>query len=466
MYNKLTRYSKSEVYPLHMPGHKRRGFDCVNPYTIDITEIDGFDDLHDATGIIKDGEKRVAKLYGADESFFLVNGSTGGIISAISTCAKSGETLLMARNCHKSVYNGALVNKLNIDYIYPENYKGISLGIKPEDVLKHMQLDPRIKAVILTSPTYEGVVSDIEGIAKVVHENNGVLIVDEAHGAHFPFGETFPQSAIELGADIVIQSAHKTLPAFTQSGWIHVKGNRVDVDRLKEYLSIYQTSSPSYILMSSLDRCASFLENEGKAEFVKYQTLLKEIRNELSLLNRFELFGGLVKDREDVYDLDPGKLVILTNGVMTGVELAGILRNKYKLEVEMAGPGLIIAMTSVMDTKKGLLRFVKALKEIELSAEIKVETDNENADYSFPRAKVYMSAHTAFGSETKFVKLSEARNQVSGEFVICYPPGIPLVVPGEMLTPKMLETIVNFKALGVHLTGAADLINDRIKVVI
>lgn len=466
MYNKLTKYSKSDNYPLHMPGHKRRGFDCVNPYSIDITEIDGFDDLHDATGIIKQAQDRLAKIYKADQSFFLVNGSTGGILSAISTCVKAGETLLMARNCHKSVYNAALINKLNVEYIYPSIQDGISLGVNPLEIQDKMKANRRIKACIITSPTYEGVVSDIENIAKVVHENKGVLIVDEAHGAHFPFGESFPRSAIELGADIVIQSAHKTLPAFTQSGWIHVKGERVDKNRLREYLSIYQTSSPSYILMSGLDRCISYLENEGKSEFPKYEALLSEARRELGELKNLKLFGQDINSTENVFDIDPGKLIILTNSKISGVKLSQILREKYKIEVEMAGPGHIIAMTSVMDTKKGLIRFVKALKEIDNSAEIVKENDECNIDYSFPAPKISMSMHTAFDSDAKLMNILEARNQVSAEFVICYPPGIPLVAPGEMLTPKMLETIVNLKALGLHLTGAMSLENDLIKVVI
>lgn len=466
MYNKLVKHSKSNIYPLHMPGHKRRGFDCVNPYTIDITEIDGFDDLHDANGIISDAQNRLSNLYGTDESFFLVNGSTSGIISAISSCLKSGETLLMARNCHKSVYNAALINKLNVEYIYPENVGCLSGGILPEKIAEKFEFNPRIKAVIITSPTYEGVVSDIEKIAKVVHENNAILIVDEAHGAHFKFGDSFPRNAIELGADIVIQSAHKTLPALTQSAWIHVKGDRCNVRRLKQCLGMYQTSSPSYILMSGLDRCISFLENEGKTEFPKYEELLYDVRNSLKELRVLELFGEKALETHKVFDFDKGKLVILTNGAMSGVELSQILREKYKIEVEMAGPNHIIAMTSVMDTKKGLNRFVKALIEIDKSAEIKGETDKYNIDYTLPMPKANMSMSTAFDSESKLVSLQDARNMVCAEFVICYPPGIPLVAPGEVLTPKILETIANLKALGVHLTGACALHSDQILVVI
>ena len=271
---RLTEYAGSDAYPFHMPGHKRReipdgipgGF--PDPYGIDITEIDGFDNLHHAEGILKDAMDEAAAIYGADRSWYLVNGSTCGILSAVFATTENGGRILTARNCHKAVYHAICLNRLEAEYLYPEEITefGINGGIRAEDVRKALEKDAmrcagnsgdvrgkitKIQAVLITSPTYEGVVSDIRAIADAAHEYGIPLIVDEAHGAHLEYAvqcHSFPKSALEYGADIVIQSLHKTLPCFTQTAILHVKGKLVDQDRVSRYLSMFQTSSPSYLL--------------------------------------------------------------------------------------------------------------------------------------------------------------------------------------------------------------------------
>ena len=220
---KLQEYRAEDMYPFHMPGHKRKPLPFPNPYSIDITEIDGFDNLHHAEGILKEAQERAADLYGSKECFYLVNGSTCGLLAAICAATKKRDKVLVARNCHKAVYHALYLNELQAEYIYPVITKsGIQGQIEPEQVKKALLLNPDIAAVILTSPTYEGVVSDINAIAGIAHERGIPLIVDEAHGAHLGFGAGFPENAVRQGADAVIMSLHKTLPSFTQTALLHL----------------------------------------------------------------------------------------------------------------------------------------------------------------------------------------------------------------------------------------------------
>jgi len=255
LYSKLMAYGNSDVYPFHMPGHKRnKKFDEF--YKMDITEIEGFDNLHHPESIILEAEQRAAHLFGAEETFFLVNGSTSGILAAISSISKEGSTVLVARNSHKSVYHGIYLNNLKVTYLIPDVIEEFDIngGIDPEEVRICMEHNKEIAGVIITSPTYDGVVSDIRKIADIVHEYGIPLIVDEAHGAHFPLWDEAPESAISCGADMVIHSLHKTLPSLTQTALLHVNGNIVDRDKIRRFLGIYQSSSPSYVLMASIDR--------------------------------------------------------------------------------------------------------------------------------------------------------------------------------------------------------------------
>ena len=298
---RLTEYAGSDAYPFHMPGHKRReipdgipgGF--PDPYGIDITEIDGFDNLHHAEGILKDAMDEAAAIYGADRSWYLVNGSTCGILSAVFATTENGGKILTARNCHKAVYHAICLNRLEAEYLYPEEITefGINGGIRAEDVRKALEKDAmhcagnsgdvrgkitKIQAVLITSPTYEGVVSDIRVIADVAHEYGIPLIVDEAHGAHLEYADqchSFPKSALEYGADIVIQSLHKTLPCFTQTAILHVKGKLVDQDRISRYLSMFQTSSPSYLFMAGMERCIRYMDGDGRNEMIRYEKRLE-----------------------------------------------------------------------------------------------------------------------------------------------------------------------------------------------
>ena len=266
----LEKLRDSDMYPCHMPGHKRTG----NPiFGIDITEIDAFDNLYHATGILKEAKERAAQLYQSKESYYLVNGSTCGILVAIFSAFKPGDTVIVARNCHKAVYHAIEIRGLRPIYLYPEtdDEYDISVGIKAEQVKEVLERNKdlnnhpnRIKGMILTSPTYEGLVSEIKEIAALIHNEGGILVVDEAHGAHLGFDERFPESAVKQGADLVIQSLHKTLPSMTQTALLHRATDRIDERRVNKYLSTFQTTSPSYIFMAMMDECIRTLgEKKG-----------------------------------------------------------------------------------------------------------------------------------------------------------------------------------------------------------
>ena len=276
---KLEDYSKAGYVPMHMPGGKRNT-EYASTSEFDITEIDGFDNMHNAEGIIKNASDRAARLYRADKTLMLVNGSTAGILSAVCGATKRKGKIIVARNCHVSVYNALIIAQLEPVYVIPEvdESTGIYRGLTLEQVRKCVESNRDAQAVIITSPTYEGVVSEVREIASYLHEKGIPLIVDEAHGAHFEFSEEFPESAVKAGADIVINSIHKTLPALTQTALLHISGNYVDYDKVERFWNIYQTTSPSYILMASIDRCMRIIEEQGDYIFKNYISKLKNLR--------------------------------------------------------------------------------------------------------------------------------------------------------------------------------------------
>ena len=368
LYDKLKEYAKSGVYPMHMPGHKQNqaymphGFPC----DIDITEIHGFDDLHNPKRVLLDTENLAAKLYNSLKAFILINGTTVGILAAIGAHAKRGDKILAVDNCHWSTPNAADLFGLKIEYITIETDEtsGVPCSVTPESIALALENNPDIKLVIITSPTYEGVVSDIASIADVVHNAGGILIVDAAHGAHLGFSDAFPKNATTLGADIVIVSLHKTLPALTQCSLLHICSNRIDVSEVKRLLSILQTSSPSYVLMASIDYCLRLLESDRDKFFNEYERNLCAFRESIqNLKNLFVLSPDL---HPGFFDYDPGKIVILIkNTTLSGARLADILRNEYKIEIERVYDNYVIAMTSISDKPEGFHRLASALYAID-----------------------------------------------------------------------------------------------------
>ena len=517
--SKLDKYKDENIVPMHMPGAKRNKElielymgDMGNPYEKDITEINGFDNMHNAETIIKDAFDEAAELYGADESWYLVNGSTAGNMSAICGVTHKNDVVIMARNCHISVYNAVILNELNPVYIYPEYdeeygyYKGITLKEIKDIVDKYSSDHDRndIKAVILTSPTYEGNVSDIKSIAEYLHQYNIPLIVDEAHGAHFNFSESFPQSAVKSGADVVINSVHKTLPSLTQTAIMHINYGIVDVERIRRYWNIYQSTSPSYILMSSIARSLSIVKNDGDKLFAEYVDKLTILRNGLSELKHIRLI------KTD----DISKLVL---GYKDAKWLYDTLFYKYKIQLEMSSIKYVITMTSIFDSQEYYDRFLAALKEIDeeldnrvLAAlkEIDEEIDESISKYDredILNSKVDKDLDNRFNSihngeadnrlnyssinnqdngnkvniadfrDEQTLTIAEAFNRrdlsgcdeiqmnnekiygkISGESVYVYPPGIPILCPGEVITRKIIAILEAAGEAGLEVVGVKE----------
>lgn len=518
---RLTEYAGSDAYPFHMPGHKRRetpdgipgGF--PDPYGIDITEIDGFDNLHHAEGILKNAMDEAAAVYGADRSWYLVNGSTCGILSAVFAVTENGGKILTARNCHKAVYHAIYLNRLKAEYLYPEEIAefGINGGIRAEDVREALEKDAikhagkrecakkagapekaensenrgscegiinskngrkkcaDIQAVLITSPTYEGIMSDIRAIADAAHEYGIPLIVDEAHGAHLEYADqchSFPKSALEYGADIVIQSLHKTLPCFTQTAILHVKGKLVDQDRISRYLSMFQTSSPSYLFMAGMERCIRYMDGDGRNEMIRYEKRLEHFMERMEGLQVLEVLDREICGKyRTVAGWDPSKIVVSTMRAedFQGEELAETLRRKYHLEMEMTAPEYVIAMTSLMDTEEGFERLGTALLEIDGALRRRMESGRkEKAASETPEGLEYKLSHPvrrtliceAMDADTERTAFQDTVGKVSAEFVYLYPPGIPIIAPGEVFTDAIVEKIMAYKAAGLLVQGPAD----------
>lgn len=376
----------------------------------------------------------------------------------------------MARNCHKAVYHAAYLRGLETSYIYPscELTYGLNGRISPDDVEKVLQEEKDIEAVIITSPSYDGVVSDIEKIAEIVHIYGVPLIVDEAHGAHFSFSEYFPTSALNLGADVVIHSLHKTLPAMTQTALLHKKGNRVSADRLEEFLEIYETSSPSYVLMAGISYCLRFLKEQGKEKFEIFQENLKWVRERLKTMKTLHLVGEELIEKTDIFDLDYSKIIISTeNADINGPQLHEVLRRKYHLEMEMEAEQYILALTSVMDSREGFERLVNALLEIDGSLQSKEEkmkkytfTDSSNTVKELQTYRIW----EAVEGDWEIIPLQESRGRVSAEYAYLYPPGIPLLVPGEKISESFLVQAERLKKQGMYFQGLKDYSQKKIRV--
>lgn len=445
LYDKLEDYDKQNYCPMHMPGHKRNTKLLGNklPYNIDITEIDGFDDLHNPQGVIKEIEEKAKKLYNSKRSFMLVNGSTCGILAGIRAVVKPGDKILVARNCHKSVYNAIELNCLEPIYLKPNIDKyGIEEEISVKEVQTKIEQNKDIKLIVITSPTYEGIISNISEIVRIAHKYSIPILVDEAHGAHLNFVDELRQyEALNAGADIVIQSLHKTLPALTQTAIMHINGDLISENKVETQLSIFETSSPSYILMSSIQECLNILEKQGKELFEEYSKKLKNFYDNTKNLEKLKILGNIVNDKL-LYD--KGKIVVITkNTNITGRKLADILRKKYKIEVEMSSINYIIAMTSICDSKENIERLIVALKEIDREINF---CDNKKEEYIFEIPyKAKSINETIFSESSKWVNIKDARNKISKEYVWVYPPGIPLITPGEIFDEIIISKLLEFE---------------------
>ena len=416
LYKKLESYGRSDFYPFHMPGHKRNplAVDGDFPVERDITEINGFDNLHHAEDLLKRAQEDVARLYGVPESFYSINGSSGA----------SRVEMYLAEN-------------------------------------------PEIEAVLITSPTYDGIVSDVARIAEVVHNHGIPLIVDEAHGAHFHFSDYFPVSAAELGADVVINSVHKTLPCLTQTGVIHLCSDRVSREKLIRFLGIYQSSSPSYVLMSSIDACMDKLEREGDEMFRVFTENLEKARERLGKCKYIRLVTPQACECQRVFDFDRSKLLLSTvDSSLNGRQLHQILREEFHLEMEMEAENYVLALAAVGDTAEGFERLCEAVEEIDRRESLKYRKEVvEQEPVKNGKMKQMMRISEAMDAENERYPLAECIGRTSAEFAYLYPPGIPLIVPGEQISGHFVKNVRRYLEQGFEVQGLSDQTSETVCVV-
>lgn len=483
LFEELKTYGESDFYPFHMPGHKRNPDSGFLPemYKIDITEIDGFDNLHHAEGIIKNAQEKAASLYHSKETFYLINGSTVGILTSIAALSDRGKKLIMARNCHKAVYHGAFLNQLETEYIYPKMIEefGISDGITAQQVedkiqeiilregISDEQAGKLIAGIVVTSPTYDGILSDVNSIVKIAHNYGIPVIVDQAHGAHFGFHSAFPENAVSDGADLVIHSTHKTLPAPTQTALLHYNSLLVSLETVKKYLRIYQSSSPSYVLMAGIDSCMDFVKREGQERLEQLLISRKELSERSKELKKIKIYPSMLERGINGHDIskiffqgteEPGRLLISVRGSgFTGQQLYDVLRETYHLQMEMCASDYVIAILSMMDRKEGFDRLWKALSETDkLLTNTEKNTKEEKTqfpEYCHFQPDAVLKISDAYMAEEESVLLCEAKGRIVSEFVNLYPPGIPLLVPGEKVDEKIIPMIEAYLDNGYVVQG-------------
>ena len=492
---KLKDHQSRKIYPFHMPGHKRRlaGDPLLEQiYGIDVTETEDFDDLHDANGIIKEAEERAAKCFGADETHFLINGSTGGIIAAIYAAVTEKDHIVIAANCHRSVFNAVMLCGAKPYIITPEReaYFNIYGGVSVRDVADALdridnergQNGGRV-AVVITSPTYEGITSDVSGIAGVCHEKNAILIVDSAHGAHLGFSDELPESAIPSGADVVVTSVHKTLPAMTQTALIHINGNCPCRERIRKMLTVFMSSSPSYVLMASIDSLTELLSERGGELFADLNRKLDVLYKKAE---EFQALGVLCSDKltvEGSVDHDRTRIVVSDRtGTYSGGDLYRMLFDEYGICAEMAGDTYVTCISSVADTDESFDALINALSDIDKKAGSRLFNYKARSfigkiyDRFIGRiiARKYLAEDVhvpeegplervqkfdnnirkcLFEEDREHVPIELAEGRISGDFVMIYPPGIPAAIPGRRISAGAVDELLRAREDGLKITG-------------
>ena len=434
--------------PMHMPGHKRNP--RLAPYLnalaaqLDITEIKGFDHLHAASGILQEAMDGAAEVFGARNTFFLVNGSTVGILSAIRAVTAPGYSIIMARNCHKSVYNALALNNLRPYFIYPQTnlrYQ-IAASISLESVQNAIAQHQDARVLVITCPTYKGVISDLPAIVSHAHRHGLTVIVDEAHGSHLGFTPYFPKSAIAAGADIVIHSLHKTLPSLTQTALAHVRTPAL-ASEMQRQLAVFETTSPSFLLLASIDGCVRLLRERGEELFANWEQAMEAFHQKALGLHHLRVLGygrerGLAL--ENVHGLEPSKVFVSTiNTNINGYELAELLRNDHSTEPEMITPQGVLCMTGMGDTVKTMEQLGDSLLAIDQrlrpASAVKIPLMAPQVQSKVPIA-------TAERAPFISLPIEDSEGYVMAETIVVYPPGIPVVVPGELMNLQAIRYLL------------------------
>ncbi len=472
IYEALEKFSRQRVVPFDVPGHKRGrgnpelarllGEKCVS---MDVNSMKPLDNLCHPVSVIRDAEKLAADAFGAESAFLMVGGTTSAVQSMVMSVVKAGEKIILPRNVHRSVMGALVLCGAVPVYVNPETDArlGIPLGMSLKQLERTIECTPDAKAILVNNPTYYGICSDLRSIVKLAHEHNMLVIADEAHGTHFYFGEGLPVSAMAAGADMAAVSMHKSGGSLTQSSLL-LAGSRINGDHVRQIINLTQTTSASYLLLSSLDISRRNLALRGKEAFARVIELADYAREEINDVGGWYAYGRELVNGDSIFDFDRTKLSVYTLDVgLAGIEVYDILRDEYDIQIEFGDLGNILAYLSIGDRKRDVERLVSAMSEIRRLYE-KDRTGMMENEYISP--VVAVTPQYAFYSPKQSLPLEETAGRICSEFVMCYPPGIPILAPGERVTSKILDYIRYAKEKGCQMTGPEDAKIERLNVLL
>jgi len=474
LFDTLYEHARRQVISFHTPGHKNgrsidkklKTFTGKNVYYFDVTVFPEVDSLHDPTGPIKKSQELMAKLYGVKHSFFLVNGSTVGNIAMFISACNPGDSVILSRNCHKSVLSSIILGGLWPIWIQPKIDQNLDIlfDMSAKQVEEALNKFPEAKAVFITSPTYNGITTDLIKISEMCHKKGKILLVDEAHGPHLRFHKDFPVSATETGADICVHSIHKVLSALSQGSVLHFNSELIDINRVKKILSMLQTTSPNYLILASLDLARKQIAEKGEKILSKIISCAEEAREKINKLNNFFCFT-----KENIqalgYDLDVTKLTInVTKTGLTGYEIEDILAKEYNIQVDCADVFNLIAIMGLGSERTDTIALVNALEDID--KKYKGEQKNWILDIpSLSTEMVMLPRDVVFGTSHKRVPLKKAQGHISAQILTPYPPGISMLIPGERITSEMIQYLTELSEKNIRISGQETDYLKTIKVV-
>lgn len=472
IYEALRKFRRMRVVPFDVPGHKRGrgnmelteflGEDCMN---VDVNSMKPLDNLCHPVSVIKDAEMLAAEAFKAKNAFFMVGGTTSAVQSMIMYACKSGDKIIMPRNVHRSAINALILTGAVPVYVNPDvNHQlGIALGMSVEQIERAIRENPQAKAIMVNNPTYYGICSDLKKIVELAHAHGMLVLVDEAHGTHFYFGENFPITAMEAGADIASVSMHKSGGSLTQSSFL-LMGKNINADYMRQVVNLTQTTSASYLLLSSLDISRKRLALSGREIFAQTVEMAEYARYEINSIGGYYAYSKELINGDSIYDFDVSKLSIYTLPIgLAGIEVYDLLRDEYDIQIEFGDLGNILAYLSVGDRKRDIERLISAMAEIKRRFG-KSGADMLTQEYISP--VVAEAPRRAFYADKVSLPLSESVSRICTEFVMCYPPGIPILAPGELITQDIVDYIVYAKEKGCQMTGTEDINIERLNVLI
>lgn len=471
IYEALEKFERNRVVPFDVPGHKRGrgnpelvrllGEKCVR---MDVNSMKPLDNLCHPVSVIREAEELAAEAFGAAHAFLMVGGTTSAVQAMVLACVKRGDKIILPRNVHRSVMGAMVLCGAVPVYVNPacDERLGISLGMRVEDVKAAIKANPEAKAVLVNNPTYYGICSDIVTIAKIAHAHGMLCLADEAHGTHFYFGEGLPISAMKAGADIAAVSMHKSGGSLTQSSFL-LTGPAISEGHMRQIINLTQTTSGSYLLMSSLDISRRNLALRGKEAFGKVVQMAEYARKEINAIGGYYAYSRELINKDSVYDFDVTKLAINTLDIgLAGIEVYDLLRDEYDIQTEFGDLANLLAYLSIGDRPREIERLVSALSEIR--RRFGRENRNGLMEQEYIEPEVAVSPQEAFYAEKESLPIMETSGRISSEFVMCYPPGIPILTPGERVTEEILNYIRYAKEKGCSMTGPEDAGIERLQV--